>query len=285
MLNYDKVLNYKFEPIEQSYTIRDTMLYALGLGVSRDPLNRDELRFTFEKDLQALPTMPVVLCRPGIWYKEPELGIDFVKLLHGEQSLTVRRPIPPAATVIGQNKVTRIIDKGEGKGALLYIDRELFDKATGDSIAVMTHTLVLRGNGGFGGPAMEVPKPHAMPERAPDLTGESTIDPRAALIYRLSGDDNPIHADPDLAIKAGFPKPIFHGLGTFGMVIFEIVKHACKYNAEQLTAFDVRFSSPVYPGETVRTEIWIDGNVASFRSTAVERNVKVIDNGRAVLNR
>ena len=286
MLDYERVLNYQFEPIEQTYTIRDTMLYALGLGLSKDPLNRDELNFTFEKNLQVLPTMPVVLCRPDAWYKEPELGIDFVKLLHGEQSLTVRRPIPPAATLIGQNKVKRIIDKGEGKGALLYIDRELFDKSTGDSIAIMTHTLVLRGNGGFsggGGPKVDVPKPPAMPERAADIIAECAIDPRAALIYRLSGDDNPIHADPDLAIKAGFPKPIFHGLGTFGMVIFEIIKHACKYKAEQLTAFDLRFSSPVYPGETVRTEIWIDGKTVFFRSTAVERNVKIVDNGRALL--
>ncbi len=283
MLNYDKVLNYKFDLIEQSYTIRDTMLYALGLGLSKDPLNRDELKFTFEKNLQALPTMAVVLCRPGVWYKEPDLGIDFVKLLHGEQSLTVRHPIPPEATIIGQNKVTRIIDKGEGKGALLYIDRELFDKASGDSIAVMTHTLVLRGNDGFGGPKIEVPKPHAMPERLADITAECAIDPRAALIYRLSGDDNPIHADPDLAIKAGFPKPIFHGLGTFGMAIFEIIKHVCKYQAEQLTTFDLRFSSPVYPGETFRTEIWIDGKTAWFRCTAIERNVKIVDNGRALL--
>jgi acyl dehydratase len=283
MLDYERVLNYQFPPIEQSYTTRDTMLYALGLGLSRDPLNRDELKFTFEKHLQALPTMAVVLCRPGVWYKEPQLGIDFVKLLHGEQSLTVRRPIPPAATIIGQNKVTKIIDKGEGKGALLYIDRELFDKASGDSIAVMTHTLVLRGNGGFGGPKVEVPKPHAMPERPADITAECAIDPRAALIYRLSGDDNPIHADPDLAIKAGFPKPIFHGLGTFGMAIFEILKHVCKYQAEQLTSFDLRFSAPVYPGETFRTEIWLDGKTAWFRCTAIERNVKIVDNGRALL--
>ena len=285
MLDYDRVLNFRFEPIELTYTTRDTMLYALGLGLSKDPLNRDELRFTFEKNLQALPTMPVVLCRPGFWYQQPELGIDYVKLLHGEQSLTVHRPIPPAATVIGQNKVTQIIDKGEGKGALLFIDRELFDKSTGDSIAVMTHTLVLRGNGGFGGPRVDVPKPHAIPDRAADITAECAIEPRAALIYRLSGDYNAIHADPDLAIKAGFPKPIFHGLGTFGMVIFEIIKHACNYQAERLSAFNVRFSAPVYPGETLRTDIWLDGDIVSFRSTVIERGVTVIDNGRAVLSR
>ncbi|WP_018990688.1 MaoC/PaaZ C-terminal domain-containing protein [Aromatoleum toluclasticum] len=282
-LDYEKVLNYPFEPIEQSYTERDTMLYALGLGLNHDPLDRHELQFTYEKGLKALPTMPVVLCRPGFWYQAPEFGIDWVRMLHGEQALTVRRPMPTAGTVIGQNRVTKIIDKGEGKGALLYIDRELFDKATGDSLAVMTHTLVLRGNGGFGGAKEDVPKPHAIPVRNPDLRAESAIDPRAGLIYRLSGDYNEIHADPDLAAKAGFPKPIFHGLGTFGMVIFEIIKHTCDYRAEQLTSFNLRFSAPVYPGETLRTDIWLDGNVASFRSTAIERDVVVIDNGRAVL--
>jgi acyl dehydratase len=284
MLNYDKVLNFPFEPIEQAYTGRDTMLYALGLGLSRDPLNRDELRFTFEKDLQTLPTMPVVLCRPGFWYQQTELGIDWVKMLHGEQSLAVRRLLPPQGTVVGYNRITKIVDKGEGKGALLYIDRELFDKATGDPLATMTHTLVLRGNGGFGGPKVDVPKPHAIPDRSPDLTSDCFIEPRAALIYRLSGDYNEIHADPDLAAKAGFAKPIFHGLGTFGMVVFEIIRNVCNYEAQRLKSFKVRFSAPVYPGETLRTYIWRDGNVVSFRSTVAERGVTVIDNGRAELS-
>jgi acyl dehydratase len=283
-LNYDKVINYKFEPLEQTYTARDTMLYALGLGLSHDPTNRDELRFTFENELQTLPTMSVVLCRPGTWYQEPELGIDWVRMLHGEQSVYVIKPLPIAATVIGYNRVTKIIDKGKDKGAILYIERDIVDKHSGDRLATLNQTLVMRGNGGFGGPSDAPPRPHAVPDRPADLVTEAMIDPRAALIYRLSGDYNEIHADPALAVKAGFSKPIFQGLGSFGMLGVEVLKHLGGYDPARLISISARFTAPVYPGETLRAELWKDGANVYFRGSIPTRSVVVVDNGCAHLS-
>lgn len=281
-LNYDKVLNYRFEPVEQTYTPRDTMLYALGLGMSRDPVDPHQLRFTFERELEAIPTMSVVLCRPPAWYQDPELGIDWVRLLHGEQSVNQIRPLPAAATVVGYNRITQIIDKGKDKGALLYIERDIIEKSSGNLLATLSQTLVLRGNGGFNGPKVGAPPLHTIPDRQPDTVTEVLVEPRAALIYRLSGDYNPIHADPELAAKAGFKKPIFQGLGSFGMVAVEVLKNICAYDPRRLQSISARFSAPVYPGDTLRTEIWADSAEISFRASVPERST-VIDNGQARL--
>jgi acyl dehydratase len=257
------------------------MLYALGIGLSHEPTDRDELRFTYEKELRVLPTFPVVLCRPGDWYKRPDLGIDWVRMLHGEQSVEVTGSLPVAATVIGRNKVMRVVDKGEGRGALVFLGREIVEKASGNLLATLGQTLFLRGGGGFGGPAVTVPKPHVIPGRRQDITAETIIDRRAALIYRLSGDYNEIHADPELATKAGFDRPIFHGLGSFGMVAFEVLKYVCNCDVGKMCSIGARFSAPVYPGEVLRTEIWVDGDQVSFRASVVERGTTVLDNGMA----
>jgi len=234
--------------------------------------------------LQALPTMPVVLCSPGAWYRKPEAGIDWVKMLHGEQSLTIHHHLPIGGQVVGTNRVTAVVDKGPGKGALLYLERELSDKNTGKLLATTGQTLVLRGNGGCGSTTDKVSQPHVIPVRSPDLILESTIDPRAGLIYRLSGDYNPLHADPDIAQRAGFRAPIFHGLGTFGIAGCSVFKGVCNGDPSRIASIAVRFTSPVYPGERLSTSLWIDGQTISFRIRAVERDVIAIDNGIAVLH-
>jgi acyl dehydratase len=280
-MNTQTLLGWPFEPVEQSYDSRDTMLYALGSGMSSDPLDREELRFTYEAGLKVLPTYPVVLCSPGAWYRAPEAGMDWVKMLHVEQRLTLHRPLPVAATVIGLTRITGIVDKGPGKGALLYLERELREKATDAALATIGQTLLFRGNGGCGSTQQQALAPHPMPERAPDLSVERRIDSRAALIYRLSGDYNPLHADPDIAGRAGFHAPIFHGLGTFGMTGCELLRHACAFNPERLTSIAVRFTAPVYPGERLTTSLWLEGDTVSFRATVAERGVTVLDNGFA----
>lgn len=280
-MNIETLLNWPFAPVEQTYSFRDTILYALGLGLSGDPLDRDELRFTYESGLQALPTMPVVLCSPGNWYRRPEAGIDWVKMLHGEQRLLLHRPLPIAATVVGITRIKDIVDKGIDKGAMLYVEREISDKETGAPLATIGQTLVLRGNGGCGSTTTQVPVPHVMPERPPDLRVERLIDPRAGLIYRLSGDYNPLHADPDVAARAGFRAPIFHGLGSFGMAGCEVLRHACGFAPERLHSMAVRFTAPVYPGERLQTSVWIDGDTVSFRARVEARNLTVLDNGVA----
>lgn len=280
-IDYQKLKNWHFPDLEHRYEAKDTILYALGVGCGADPMDRTELPFVYEEGLKALPTMAVVLGYPGFWLKDPNTGVDWRKILHGEQGLVIHKPLPASGTVIGRTRVTEIVDKGPGKGALLYSDRDVVDKATGDLLATLTSTTFIRGEGGFGGPSGPSPAPHALPERAPDVAVDLKTLPQAALIYRLSGDDNPLHADPDVAAAAGFERPILHGLCSYAVAGRAVLKACCGNDPARLKRFDLRFSAPVMPGETIRTEIWRDGSTVSFRARVVERDVVVLNNGRA----
>lgn len=280
-IDYQKLKTWPFPDLEHRYEAKDTILYALGVGCGADPMDRTELPFVYEDGLKALPTMAVVLGYPGFWLKDPATGVDWRKILHGEQGLVIHKPLPASGTVIGRTRVTEIVDKGPGKGALLYSDRDVLDKATGDLLATLTSTTFIRGEGGFGGPSGPSPAPHVLPERAPDVTVDLKTLPQAALIYRLSGDDNPLHADPDVAAVAGFERPILHGLCSYAVAGRAVLKACCGNDPTRLKRFDLRFSAPVMPGETIRTEIWRDGSTVSFRARVVERDVVVLNNGRA----
>ncbi len=280
-IDRDKLLNWPFEAIEHRYTERDTMLYALGIGLGADPLDAGQLQFVFEENLRALPTMGVVLGHPGFWLQDPRTGADWRRLLHGEQSITLLKPLPAAGTVIGRTRVTEVIDKGEGKGALVFAEREVFEKESGDLLCRLAMTTFLRGDGGFGGPPGPVPAPHPIPDRPADMTCRLPTLPQAALIYRLSGDRNPLHADPKLAEKAGFARPILHGLCTFGIAGHALLRSLCGYRVERFLGMQGRFTAPVFPGETIVTEIWRDGAEISFRASVEERGKVVLDHGRA----
>jgi acyl dehydratase len=280
-IDYQKLKNWPFPVCEHSYTARDTILYALGVGCGSDPIDEDDLPYVYEENLRALPTMAVVLGYPGFWLKEPGTGVDWRKVLHGEQGVVLHRSLPIAATVIGRTRVTEIIDKGADKGALLFSERDVIDKASGALLCTLTSTIFLRGDGGFGGPAGPTPEPHRLPARAPDVVIDRPTLPQAALIYRLSGDDNPLHADPAVARAAGFPRPILHGLCTFGVAGRALLSACCGNEPARLKAIKVRFSAPVFPGETIRTEIWCDGPRVSFRARAIERDTIVLNNGFA----
>jgi acyl dehydratase len=223
----------------------------------------------------------LVLGWPGFWARDLDTGIDWVKLVAGEQRLVLQRPIAPRGTVISRTRVTEIVDKGLGKGALVFSERTVIDRATGEKIATATQTTFCRADGGFGGPPREQPAPHSIPERGPDLVCDLPTRPEAALIYRLSGDPNPLHAEPAVAKAAGFPRPILHGLATFGVAGHAILKTICGYDPARLTAIAGRFSAPVFPGETIRTEMWNDDGFVSFRARVVERDVIALNNGRA----
>ena len=283
-IDYDKLINWKFDPIESDYTSQDSILYALGVGLSADPMDMDQLRFTYEEEQLAPPSMAVVLAYPGFFLKEPQFGVNWVKVLHGEQGIEIHKTLPAAAKVVGETRFTEIIDKGEGRGALLFSERKVFEKSTGDLLCTLTSTTFARGDGGFGGPAIEAPKPHTIPDRAPDSIVELPTLPQAALIYRLSGDMNPLHADPRVAKAAGFEKPILHGLATLGVAGHALLKDVCGYNPEKFKSMALRFTSPVYPGETIQTEIWKDGSEVSFRSRVKERDVVVLNNGHAIVD-
>jgi len=280
-IDYARLKAWRFPDIAQRYRARDTILYALGLGCGSDPLDAAELRFVYEENLVALPTMAVVLGYPGFWLKDSGTGIEWRKVLHGEQGLVLHRPLPAEGAVVGRTRVTDIIDRGEGRGALLYSEREVIDEGSGALLCTMTATAVLRGDGGFGGPSRRPPEPHALPDRAPDLNLDLATLPQAALIYRLSGDYNPLHADPKTAQAGGFPRPILHGLCSFGVAGRAILKACCGNDPARLKAIRVRFSAPVFPGETIRTEMWRADGMVSFRARVVERDVVVLNNGLA----
>jgi len=280
-LNYENVLNCPIPEVEQHLTRRDTMLYALGVGLGADPCDRDQLRFVYEQDLQALPTMAIVLGYPGPWHARPDTGITRSHTVHGEQAFTVHRPLPVEGTVIGRTRVTGVVDKGKDRGALVMTESEVSDRASGERICSLASTTFCRADGGFGGPAGPLKVPHRVPDTAPHRACDLPTLPQAALIYRLSGDYNPLHADPASAVKAGFKMPILHGRCTFGVAGHALLKTCCGYDPARLKSMEGRFSSPVYPGETIRTEMWLDGNVVTFRSTVPARGVTVLDNGRA----
>jgi acyl dehydratase len=278
---YEKLMTLDIPPAEHTYTSKDCMLYALGIGLGHDPMNEDELPFVYEKNLKVLPTMAAVLGYVGFWARDRDTGIDWVKIVNGEQGVTLHKPLAGQGTVIGRQRIVEVIDKGAGKGALVFSERKVSDKATGDLIATVTQTTFCRADGGFGGPPRQAPEPHPLPTRAPDAVCDLGTRPEAALIYRLSGDRNPLHAEPAFAKQAGYPRPILHGLGNFGVAGHAVLKTFCGYDPSKLTSFACRFSAPVFPGETLRTEMWRDGAVVSFRAKVVERDVVAVNNGRA----
>jgi len=282
-----KLKSWPFAPIRQDYTHRDTILYALGLGLGQDPLDASQLRYVYEDGLQALPTMAVVLAGPGFWAKDPATGIDWVRVLHGEQELELHAPLPAQAGVLGLTRVTRIVDKGAGKGALMYSERDITDAASGRLLATSRSVSFLRGDGGFaaaGQPSDEPPPARpATPDTPPDTVVEWSTRPEAALIYRLSGDYNPLHADPAVARAGGFERPILHGLCSFGVTGWGLAKALAGGDATRLRSIGARFSSPVYPGETLRVEIWRKGDAVQFRTRVVERDIVVLSHGTATL--
>lgn len=283
MKNLGELIGMSFAPVEQPLSTRDAILYALGVGFGQDPTDREQLRFVYEERLKTVPTMAVVLGSPGFWLREPQYGVDWKQVLHGEQGVELHGEVPHTGTAVGETTILDVLDKGPGKGAFIYWRNRLTHKETGRHFATLTSTAICRGNGGFGGnPGTRQPMP-PFPDRAPDAVWDfKTID-QVALLYRLNGDDNPLHADPDVAIAAGFPRPILHGLCAFGIAGHALLRECCGYDTTRFRSMKVRFSSPVFPGERLRTEIWNEGHAVFFRCLVPERGVIAIDRGTAQL--
>ena len=279
MIVYEKLLNYDIPEQRQTISKRDAVFYALSVGLGQDPMDERQLDYAdADRQLKVLPSMAVVLAHPGFWAANKDTGIDAVKVVHGEQSITLHKPFSLDAEIIGKTRVTGIVDKGEGKGALLYSEKRLTDAASGELLAVTESTTFLRGDGGFGGPSGPVKAPNPVPEGAPDIVVDLPTRPEQALYYRWNGDFNPLHSSPSIAAKAGFPRPILHGLCTLGVVAHALLRELGNYDAASMRSLALRFSSPVFPGETIRTEIWRNG---AFRARVVERDVVVVNNGLA----
>jgi len=278
-LDPERLLAYPIPEVTQALTRRDTMFYALSVGFGQDPLDAWQRRFVTETDLVAVPSMAVVLGAPGFWLGDPATGVDATKVLHGEQSLTLHRPLPVEGTVIGRSRITGLVDRGAAKGAVLYTARALTD-SSGAPLATLESTSLLRGDGGFGGADGPLKQPHPTPDRSADRTLTLATRPEQALLYRLNGDFNPLHSDPAVAARAGFPRPILHGLCTLGVVCHALLRLACDGDPARLRHLALRFSAPVFPGETIETAVWEDGaGRFAFTARVPDRGVTVISNG------
>ncbi|SEP93369.1 MaoC/PaaZ C-terminal domain-containing protein [Thalassovita taeanensis] len=273
----------KFEPINHCYTFKDTILYALGLGYGSNPVDPAELEFVYEENLKAVPSLCVVLAHPGFWAKDPKYGIDWVKILHAEQDFEIHKPLPKEGTVRGEYEIEAVVDKGADKAAMLYQLKKLYD-AEDDLVATVRSVLFMRGDGGCGSFGAAPAMPGAIEATTPDQVVEIATLPQQALIYRLSGDFNPIHADPAPAKKAGFDRPILHGLCSMGIATRALLQTYAPGNPDKLKSMFVRFSKPVFPGETIVTEFFQNGNEVRFRCRSKERDIVVLDRGHAVFH-
>lgn len=280
-INYEHVMSLTSKDQEFSYGDTQTMLYALGIGMGADPMDKGELPFVYENGLKTIPTMATVIAwgagRVG------DSGINYAMVVHGEQRLIMHKPLPVAATILADSRFVECLDKGAGKGAVLISETVIRDKKDNSPLCTLTSSIFARADGGFGGPSEGGPESHPIPDRAPDMEVDIPTSPDQALIYRLSGDRNPLHADPDFAKMVGFPRPILHGLCTYGLTCRAVLSAYCGNDPSLILSHDVRFSSPVFPGETVSVQMWRDGNVVSFEARVKSRDVVVIKNGKCVL--
>ena len=281
-LNYDELMARSVTDLEHSYSDTQTLLYAQSIGMGRDAVDPRELAFVCEtgQPLRTVPTMATTLVPDMI---PADLGWDYTQVLHAEQRLQLYRPLPAAAKIMVDKRIVDVFDRGPSRGAMILFEANA--RLAKDDTALFTAgaTVLARGDGGFGGASGKGPPPHRPPRREPDFSCELGTRGDQALLFRLNGDRNPLHADPATAREAGFPRPILHGLCTYGIACHAILRTICNYDLTLITGFDARFSAPVLPGDTIRTDMWQDGNIVSFQCMAVEREAIVIRNGKCTL--
>jgi acyl dehydratase len=281
-LDYDKLMAKVDIDLPFSYTDADSMLYALSVGMGRNPLDPGELPYVYEQGdpLKTMPTMGSILV-PEMF--PVGLGWDYSQILHSEQRLRLYRPLPPSADLLINKRVVDAFDRGPRMGALILLEAE--GRLASDDTVLFTLgcTILARGDGGFGGPKGKGIPPHRAPRRDPDLSCDIGTRPDQALFYRLTGDRNPLHADPAKARTVGFDRPILHGLCTFGVACKAVLQTICEYDYTLIEEFDARFSAPVLPGDTITTDMWQDGNIVSFSCSVKERDAIVLRNGKCTL--
>lgn len=281
-LNYDMLMSTVGTDLPRNYSDNETMFYALSIGLGRDPLSRKELPYVYEQglSLQTVPSMATSLVPDMI---PADLGWDYSRVLHSEQRLELHRPLPPAAELLINKRVVTALDRGPNHGALIVIEADGRLAKDDTAIFTLSSTILARGDGGFGGPKGFGPKPHRVPRREPDLSCDILTRPDQALFYRLNGDRNPLHADPRSARESGYDQPILHGLCTYGIACHAVLQTICDYDYTLISGFDARFSAPVFPGDTVTTNMWQDGDIVSFECVVKERDSVVLRNGKCTL--
>jgi len=276
-VNYDKLMAFNIPDVQQDFSELDTIRYAISVGIGQNQLDPWQLQFVDESNgPQVIPSFCTVLGHPGFWLGDPGTTVNATKLVHAAQEIRIENPIPSSGTVIGKTKITDIVDKGSNKGAFLYLEKKLTDKISGKLLATEKRTIMLRGDGGYNGPSGNIPPlpPNPSGPALPSIRIQTR--PEQALLYRLNGDPNPLHIDPKVAQKAGFDKPILHGLCTFGIACQSLLQTIFNDDPTRFSSMSARFSAPVFPGDTILIEAWENG---SFQATAIEREKIVLSNG------
>ncbi|MBP2324189.1 acyl dehydratase [Kibdelosporangium banguiense] len=256
-----------------SWTSSDVLLYHLALGAGADPMSPLELRYATEQDLQVLPAFGVIAAnlrqtKPPV-VSFPGVEIDLARVLHGQQEITVHRPLPVSATVTARARISDVFDKG--KAAVIVQESTAVD-SSGEALYTTRSSIFARGEGGFGGsrgPSTSV----ELPDRAPDFVLDTPTLPQQALLYRLCGDRNPLHSDPAFASAAGFPRPILHGLCTYGIVCKTVIDGVLEGDVSLVAGYSTRFTGVVYPGETLRTNVWQEDKRLLVTTTVDDRAV------------
>ena len=258
------------------------MHYALAVGLGAEEPGADELDFVYERRLKMVPSMATVLGFDDSWLDAG--GIDLRKVVHGAQHLTFLAPLPPEGAVEVSTRIVGAVDKGPGRGALVIQETRLSDSAGNRPLTVGLSTLFVRGEGGFGGSVGFEPATHQLPSRPPDRVATVSIGRNQALYFRLLGDLNPLHVDPEIARASGFSAPILHGACTYGIACATLLRTACGLDPSRLKQFEARFAGAVYPGETLVFLLWRDDGTWSFRASVAERGGVILDNGRAEID-
>ncbi|MFC3078661.1 MaoC/PaaZ C-terminal domain-containing protein [Phenylobacterium terrae] len=291
-IHYPDILQQRTPARTFTYRDKDVMLYALGVGMGADPMDEKELAFVYEKNLKVIPTAATVLAagaRPIEGAAAPQMPdgwrpsqINFLMVVHGEQKVELHKPLPTTGTFTVEGRTVGVWDKGKDKGAVI-VNESVWTDEKGEKVATLTGSTFARGDGGFGGPSEGQPEPHEVPSRKPDLSVDISTRPDQALLYRLNGDRNPLHSDPESARRSGFPRPILHGLCTYGITCRAVLQAITDFDPEQIYSHQARFSAPVFPGDVITVDLWKDGKNISFEARVKDRNATVIKNGLTVL--
>lgn len=284
-IDYEHLMSLRSRGDRVHYTDRDVLLYALGIGLGRDPANPNERPFVAEHEgLKTLPSFASVLVGHGAGNKLlDDCGWDAARVHARDEIISLERPIDESGTLLLDSEVASVFDKGADAGALICVESRARRERDGQGVFTVRRTWLARGDGGFGGPRGSSAAPHRLPERRPDMTQTFATRPDQALLFRLSADRNPLHVDPTVAKQNGLPGPSLQGLCLQGIACHAILQVICEYDHTLIRSLAVNYAGPAYPGETLVAELWQDANVVSVRLRALERDAVVLDQGRCVL--
>lgn len=284
-IDYQTLRQWPFAPAAVRYGANDCIRYALSLGMAQDPLDAQDLRYAYEEGLRVVPTFLSTVGGTGAWFRDPRSGIQWLQMLHGEQRMRFYGAVPPGADLACRARISHVVDKGAGRGALVVVQQDWADSQSGAPLATAQQVLFCRADGGFAAAGLPGDAPlealPPVPSRPPDQTLDMPTLPSAALLYRLNGDRNPIHVLPQAAREAGFERPILHGLCTYGMAARAVLQAGHAGELAWISSIAARFSAPVFPGETLHARLWFEREQVQFELWAIERKVLVLSHGVA----